>query len=34
MQNEIKSPQSRTITKVIPKAGDSVEAGSLLFLVE
>jgi acetyl/propionyl-CoA carboxylase alpha subunit len=34
MQNEIKSPQSGTITKVVPKAGDSVEAGSLLFSVE
>jgi acetyl/propionyl-CoA carboxylase alpha subunit len=34
MQNEIKSPQSGTITKIIPKAGDSVEAGSLLFSVE
>ena len=34
MQNEIKSPQSGTVTKIIPKAGDSVEAGSLLFSVE
>jgi biotin carboxyl carrier protein len=34
MQNEIKSPQSGTITRVVPKAGDSVEAGSILFSVE
>jgi biotin carboxyl carrier protein len=34
MQNEIKSPQSGTVTKVVPKAGDSVEAGSILFSVE
>jgi biotin carboxyl carrier protein len=34
MQNEIKSPQSGTITRIVPKAGDSVEAGSLLFTVE
>jgi biotin carboxyl carrier protein len=34
MQNEIKSPQSGTITKIVPKAGDSVEAGSILFSVE
>jgi acetyl/propionyl-CoA carboxylase alpha subunit len=34
MQNEIKSPQSGTITKIVPKAGDSVEAGCLLFSVE
>ena len=34
MQNEIKSPQSGKITKMNPKAGESVEAGSLLFTVE
>ncbi len=33
MQNEIKSPQSGTITKIGPKAGDPVETGSLLFSV-
>lgn len=34
MQNEIKSPQSGVITRINPKAGDSVETGSLLFSVE
>ncbi len=34
MQNEIKSPQSGIITKINPAAGDSVEAGTLLFSVE
>ncbi len=34
MQNEIKSPQSGVITKINPIAGDSVEAGALLFSVE
>ena len=34
MQNEIKSPQPGIITKINPAAGDSVEAGSLLFSVE
>lgn len=34
MQNEIKSPQSGIIIHINPKAGDSVEAGSLLFSVE
>ena len=34
MQNEIKSPQSGVITKINPTAGDSVEAGALLFSVE
>ncbi len=34
MQNEIKSPQSGVITKINPVAGDSVEAGALLFSVE
>ena len=34
MQNEIKSPQSGIITKINFAAGDSVEAGSLLFSVE
>jgi len=34
MQNEIKSPQSGIVTKINPKAGDSVETGSLLFSVE
>ena len=33
MQNEIKSPQSGVVTKINFKAGDSVEAGSLLFSV-
>jgi biotin carboxyl carrier protein len=34
MQNEIKSPQSGIVTKIVPGAGDSVEAGALLFSVE
>ena len=34
MQNEIKSPQSGVITRIGPAAGDSVEAGALLFSVE
>ena len=34
MQNEIKSPQEGTVTQILPKAGDSVEAGALLFTVE
>ncbi|MBA7654090.1 hypothetical protein ES703_61965 [subsurface metagenome] len=34
MQNEIKSPQPGIITKINLAAGDSVEAGSLLFSVE
>ncbi len=34
MQNEIKSPQSGVITRIGPAAGDSVEAGTLLFSVE
>jgi len=34
MQNEIKSPQSGIIIKINPKAGDSVETGSLLFSVD
>ena len=34
MQNEIKSPQSGKIAYVRPKAGDSVEANSLLFVIE
>ena len=34
MQNEIKSPQSGTITRINPQAGDSVEAGALLFSIE
>ncbi len=34
MQNEIKSPGSGTITRINPKAGDSVETGALLFQVE
>lgn len=33
MQNEIKSPQSGKLILIKPKAGDSVEAGSLLFTV-
>jgi biotin carboxyl carrier protein len=34
MQNEIKSPQSGTITLLSLKSGDSVEAGTLLYSVE
>lgn len=34
MQNEIKSPQSGKVTRINPKAGESVEAGALLFSVE
>jgi biotin carboxyl carrier protein len=34
MQNEIKAPQSGTITRIHPEAGDSVEAGALLFSIE
>jgi acetyl/propionyl-CoA carboxylase alpha subunit len=34
MQNEIKSPQNGRITRIGPKVGDSVEAGTLLFVVE
>jgi biotin carboxyl carrier protein len=34
MQNEIKSPQSGRVSKICPKAGDSVETGALLFTVE
>ncbi|MCK4556598.1 MAG: biotin/lipoyl-binding protein [Candidatus Aminicenantes bacterium] len=34
MQNEIKSPQSGVIIRIGPAAGDSVEAGALLFSVE
>lgn len=34
MQNEIKSPRSGIIITINPKAGDSVETGSLLFSVE
>lgn len=34
MQNEIKSPQKGRISQLGAKAGDSVEAGSLLFTVE
>jgi biotin carboxyl carrier protein len=34
MQNEIKSPQSGQLSKICPKAGDSVETGALLFTVE
>jgi len=34
MQNEIKSPQPGIITKINLAAGDSVQAGSLLFSVE
>jgi len=33
MQNEIKSPQAGKITKIRPKAGDSVETGAVLFAV-
>jgi len=34
MHNEIKSPQSGIITRINPKVGDSVEAGTLLYSVE
>jgi biotin carboxyl carrier protein len=34
MQNEIKSPRSGTIKLIKPKIGDSMETGSLLFVVE
>ena len=34
MQNEIKSPQRRHISKICPKAGDSVETGALLFTID
>ena len=34
MQNEIKSPRSGTIKMIKPRAGDSVETGSLLFIIE
>ncbi len=34
MQNEIKAPQAGIMTRMNPRAGESVEAGSLLFTVE
>jgi acetyl/propionyl-CoA carboxylase alpha subunit len=34
MQNEIKSPQKGTVTKIGPAAGSSVETGALLFSVD
>jgi biotin carboxyl carrier protein len=34
MQNEIKAPQSGTVTHIGPKEGQSVEAGTLLFVIE
>lgn len=34
MQNEIKSPRSGKVSKIDPKAGESVETGALLFSVE
>lgn len=34
MQNEIKSPQSGTVTKMSLDAGESLETGALLFTVE
>lgn len=34
MQNEIKSPQTGIITRINLEAGDSAEAGTLLFTVE
>jgi len=34
MQNEIKAPCSGRITRIGPRAGDSVETGALLFSVE
>jgi len=34
MQNEIKSPRKGRIKSIYPKAGDSVEAGAVLFSVE
>ena len=34
MQNEIKSPRKGKIKTIYPKAGDSVEAGAVLFTLE
>ena len=34
MQNEIKSPQQGRLSKIYPKAGDSVETGALLFTID
>jgi biotin carboxyl carrier protein len=34
MQNEIKSPRAGTVKFIKPKAGDSIETGGLLFVVE
>jgi len=34
MENEIKSPQSGVIKKIVPNVGDYVETGSILFSVE
>lgn len=34
MQNEIKSPKTGKVGRILPKPGDSVEAGSLLFTIE
>jgi biotin carboxyl carrier protein len=34
MQNEIKSPRKGRIRSIYPKAGDSVEAGAVLFTIE
>ncbi|MFB0564918.1 MAG: biotin/lipoyl-containing protein [Candidatus Aminicenantaceae bacterium] len=34
MENEIKSPQSGIVKKIIPNVGDYVETGSTLFSVE
>lgn len=34
MQNEIKSPQSGTMTQIFPQAGESVETNALLFTIE
>ena len=33
MQNEIKSPQSGRISKIMPQAGDSVVTGAILFTI-
>ena len=34
MQNEIKSPKAGKVTRINPKAGDSVESNALLFTIE
>ncbi|MFC2166738.1 acetyl-CoA carboxylase biotin carboxyl carrier protein subunit [Acidobacteriota bacterium] len=34
MQNEIKSPQSGQLVRIVPRAGETVETGALLFSVD